>query len=170
MRCSSPASSTVHGGTRRAVTCTGGRWWTCGNTAQRTLNPQCRSHGSPAGQVEGCTALEYSNATECERPRRAAMDLQTCPEALNDPTAESSHQRVRVQISELHPGQGRLRRQPGIAVHRLQLLRLRIRRHAEPIVYVAQSILWNFEEISGLRNCQAHASSVGFELKGFYAS
>jgi hypothetical protein len=42
LRCSSPASSTVHGGTRRPVTCTGGRRWTCGNAEQRTLNPQIR--------------------------------------------------------------------------------------------------------------------------------
>jgi len=40
--CSSPASSTVHGGSYRPVTCMGGRRWTCGNTEQRTLNPQIR--------------------------------------------------------------------------------------------------------------------------------
>jgi hypothetical protein len=33
----------VHGGTRRAVTCIGGRRWTCGNTGQRTLNPRVRA-------------------------------------------------------------------------------------------------------------------------------
>ena len=48
MRCSSPASSTVHGGTRRAVTCTRGRRWTCGNAVQRTLNPRVR--GSSPGR------------------------------------------------------------------------------------------------------------------------
>ena len=40
--CSSPASSTVHGGSYRPVTCMGGRRWTCGNTEQRTLNRKLR--------------------------------------------------------------------------------------------------------------------------------
>jgi hypothetical protein len=45
LSCSSPASSTVHGGARRAVTCMDGRWWTCGNAEQRTLNPLGVSSG-----------------------------------------------------------------------------------------------------------------------------
>jgi hypothetical protein len=45
LSCSSPASSTVHRGLRRTVTCIGGRWWTCGNAEQRTLNPWVRCSG-----------------------------------------------------------------------------------------------------------------------------
>ncbi len=44
--CSSPASSTVHGGSPRTVTCTDGHQWTCGNAEQRTLNPCVRCSGS----------------------------------------------------------------------------------------------------------------------------
>src|SRR5215467_327227 len=38
LSCSSPASSTVHGGTHRTVTSMGGLWWTCRERKQRTLN------------------------------------------------------------------------------------------------------------------------------------
>src|SRR5216684_301367 len=36
LSCSSPASSTVYGGSRSTVTCAGGRRWMCGNVGQRT--------------------------------------------------------------------------------------------------------------------------------------
>ena len=55
--CSSPASSTVHGDTRRTVTCTGGRWWTCGNAGQRTLNPRFPAQAEASyslGAMPGC--------------------------------------------------------------------------------------------------------------------
>src|SRR5262249_46682910 len=57
LSCSSPASSTVHGGTRRAVTCIGRRWWTCGNAGQRTLDPRVAQtiqwSGRELGVLEG---------------------------------------------------------------------------------------------------------------------
>jgi len=49
LSCSSPTSSTVHGGTRKTVTCTCEHRWTCGNAEQRTLNPW--SLGTDSGSL-----------------------------------------------------------------------------------------------------------------------
>ena len=74
LRCSSPASSTVHGGTRRAVTCTGGRWWTCGNAEQRTLNP--RVH------VLSPRTACLADPSERAVARSGSTDRRSCPSPL----------------------------------------------------------------------------------------
>ncbi len=65
--CSSPASSIVHGSTRRAVTCTDGRWWTCRNAERRTLNPPFPIHAAPtarhpSGSSPGAAAGRFAGA------------------------------------------------------------------------------------------------------------
>src|SRR5215469_13980807 len=68
--CSSPASSTVHRGPRRPVTCTGGRRWTCGYAEQRTLNPRVRG-SSPWRRTRdfpGQSPLASRAAVQCLAP------------------------------------------------------------------------------------------------------
>ena len=72
LSCSSPASSTVHGGTRRTVTCAGGRRWMCGNAERRTLNPRVR-RSSPGR----CTRsdLAFLLHSQCRRRWRLHSGL-----------------------------------------------------------------------------------------------